>query len=335
MSVLVLALSLAMLLGGDLFLMPQVSWIYIVSLVLVLPFVAYKFVQGTRPPLLIPAGLLFVAGLISTIANPGFLAWTFLLVWIGGFCMMILAADLGEERVLKALWMACWVWMIFGPILHLLGINNRNYDAIFPALGLILAFAKGRPVWGLPFLAALLFLNSRGALLGAVVGVLIWYAPTWNPRRLLWAVLALPVGVAALFAIRPRNAMDRFYYIEQVIANAGDHLLLGVGPGGILPEKLIPDPHVSGKYFAHAHNLFANILAEMGLLGVLAMLLAAAWLWWAKPVGRWQLALIGMVLAHSLVDMPLYWPGCLLAVAAVAGVVGVKNKKSWSFGTVQ
>jgi hypothetical protein len=60
------------------------------------------------------------------------------------------------------------------------------------------------------------------------------------------------------------------------------------------------------------------MLAEFGLVG-LVWLLVGLYLLAISPRPRWEWALIAALLAHSLVDLPLFWlgPAALFLVVAI------------------
>ena len=83
---------------------------------------------------------------------------------------------------------------------------------------------------------------------------------------------------------------------------------------------------VSAIYVVHAHNDYAEVALELGLAGVLLMLLflawwvAAVWRTWrtaeAGPFARAAAIASGAILVHSLVDFPL-------RTAAIAACFGM------------
>jgi hypothetical protein len=65
--------------------------------------------------------------------------------------------------------------------------------------------------------------------------------------------------------------------------------------------------------------LLVQVLAELGLVGLLAMVGSGAWLRRAGLCWGWQWPILTALLAHSLVDLPLYFPGPLLIFMLLAG----------------
>ena len=139
---------------------------------------------------------------------------------------------------------------------------------------------------------ALVFSFARGAILALVLGLLIWFAVV-RPRYAI-AVAAFTAAVAVLFA--PATLKERFS--PQVSSGdvplrtdiwgasldiAQGHPFLGVGVGNFskayaaLPSTL---SHASQRRLLnqsgllippHAQNLFLNVLAEEGWLGIAAL----------------------------------------------------------------
>ena len=81
----------------------------------------------------------------------------------------------------------------------------------------------------------------------------------------------------------------------------------------------------------HAHNLFLNVIAEFGLVG-LAVLLAGTIPWllslWHQPrtpAMWWLLALIAVLAIHSLLEYPLWYTFFLGVAAIVLGACEVRT----------
>lgn len=145
-------------------------------------------------------------------------------------------------------------------------------------------------------LAALLLSLSRGAWLGAVVGMVALAVLLPGARRNIGRlVVAAALVAAVLLAVAPGSpgevAEERLSTLTNPGANpdelrprawrlAGDlfasHPLLGIGPGGFTDAAgLAGRGEVTGA--AHAHNLLLTVGAEGGLLGAALLVgLAAA-----------------------------------------------------------
>jgi len=197
-----------------------------------------------------------------------------------------------------AAYLATGIMLAAGLLIAHAGRGWRAYLQPLPAL----ALAAGS-VMTLGVLASL----SRGALLAMVAGLTIM-AVTYRPRSLLWApVLALgglAIWVLGGFGLLPEFLVTRFATIFDSLAlldprevhltganfavvqrmaiweAAGgmftDNPLLGVGAGNFdraYPTYALPNwPQAPG----HAHNLYLNLLAELGLVGFAAYLVLLA-----------------------------------------------------------
>lgn len=177
---------------------------------------------------------------------------------------------------------------------------------------------------------------------------------TVNRRLLLVSLLALaglylvPVGVSSL---QPAAAPEPFAGVQRltdasqyeqrplIFRSAWQMFLnapvLGVGfhQFGIRHFLLNPEfpvPRLPG-FTDNAHNLFLQVLAEFGLLGLLALLLTVApWLLGLlrqprTPAFWWVLALAAVLSIHSLVEYPL-WYAFFLGMAAV--VLGLGERRT-------
>ncbi len=139
-------------------------------------------------------------------------------------------------------------------------------------------------------LAALLLSLSRGAWLGAVVGLVALAVLLPGARRRIGLLVVAAVGVATvLLALAPGSpaevAGERLGTLTDPGANpdelrprawrlAGDllvaHPLLGIGPGGFTGEADVAGRgEVSGA--VHAHNLVLTVGAEGGLVGLVLL----------------------------------------------------------------
>lgn len=93
----------------------------------------------------------------------------------------------------------------------------------------------------------------------------------------------------------------------------------------------VNEPKETGL-FAHSHNLVTQLLAEMGLLGTLAVLVGFVWVVWRYisekvSVESWVLlCLMGVSLSHSLVEYPL-WYVYFLAPFAIFMSLGIPTEK--------
>jgi O-antigen ligase/tetratricopeptide (TPR) repeat protein len=207
-------------------------------------------------------------------------------------------------------------------------------------------------------LAGLVFTYSRGAwiVLGAVVplGVIILRPLRWGPVITRFAMLAALVGVlivmlpqtvasvntAGALATRATSIVDPSDYSIQGRLNfwrAGlaifrDHPLVGTGPGTFPAVHAAYQKDV--RYYARdAHNFYIQVMSEMGVIGVGALLVLGASIgsMWGRTLraarGKEEYPLlvgVGLgILAfslHSAFDMDWMFP----ATAAMAfGLIGV------------
>jgi putative inorganic carbon (HCO3(-)) transporter len=193
--------------------------------------------------------------------------------------------------------------------------GHPNVLATFEGLALPAALAiglSGRPGWRVPALLAfgaalsgLALSLSRGGLLAAAGALLMMLA--WPPFRRAAAVAAL---VVAAFAVTGATPFGDIQQVETLTArlssvtySAGgvdqrfqvwdatpemieDHQLIGVGEGGYpdaAPQYGLVNLNSSGT-FEHAHNIPLTIAAELGLLGLAALL----WLTGALVLVLWR-----------------------------------------------
>ncbi len=248
--------------------------------------------------------------------------------------------------------------------------------------GVVMCFAGQLPralravlVAGLLLIGSyLVVVGSRGSYLACVVALLTWLllqhrttaGPTsrtsWFGLRalmLLGAMVACAVGITLVFegggpeaastafepATRPVS-LSRLQLWASTLRMAADHLVTGVGIGSY--DTVLPRYHFAPSNVPHAHNQFLHVLAEMGLLGLLAFLFLVHASVHAARKGAWALAaddtrrpllLAGVsalvaALVSSLFETPLAWAEAgslvmiLLAVITRAGCVSRERTTS-------
>ncbi|NJN96443.1 MAG: O-antigen ligase family protein [Anaerolineales bacterium] len=228
---------------------------------------------------------------------------------------LVVARSVGSEELRTAIEWAGWGY----PLVLLLAPGNPNIQAVWPVVFLLVSarslaidgrFTKW--LYAALHFGALLWLGSRGALIGLAVGSLLLYRPRLNR----FSVTGVVFGVGAALAVRPHTALNRLAYWHEALAAWSQSPLLGVGPGGLWARSLIQEP--GGGQQIHAHNILITTLAELGLPGLIALLCLAYHLY-RSVFQPWQTALIAAFAAWSLVDEPLFWPGPLLLLALVVG----------------
>lgn len=157
---------------------------------------------------------------------------------------------------------------------------------------------------------------------------LILLPPTshWRKAIAAFAALSIVAAVAALASSSiggtklSQDASTAVQSREQILAITGkaivDHMPFGSGLGSFVRVYRTyesPDT-VSSEYVIHAHNDYAELALELGLPGLLLILLFLAW-WAFAVVGAWKDAgrvfaraasiASAAILVHSLVDFPL------------------------------
>ena len=189
----------------------------------------------------------------------------------------------------------------------------------------------------LTVLAALTVLLVAGiALSGSLAGyllavpviaasALILLPPSsrWRHGIAILAALAMIVGVGALTTSElggkklGGSVESRSVILKTTSHAISDFMPLGSGLGSFLRVyRLYESPEsVTSEYVIHAHNDYAELALELGIPGIVLMLLFLGW--WAKAVGAvWRKAegsaftraatiATAAVLIHSLVDFPL------------------------------
>lgn len=218
-------------------------------------------------------------------------------------------------QVLMAAWAVNWLMDGARLIGYRLRYDNSN-SAALSVLLLLPALVVGerrRLVAGQS--AAVLWLSaSRAGALGlaAGVGTLVLRGKALARHR--WVLVALAIALGLGLAARPdllaANSRGKLWGLAVRMVEASP--LVGQGPNAYKGWWLASDD--SPYFFGHAHNVYLNLAAETGLVGVAA----GAWLIGAlllalarRRSSPWALAALAAtvaLLAHSLGDVPTTAP---------------------------
>ncbi|HWQ40078.1 MAG TPA: Wzy polymerase domain-containing protein [Burkholderiales bacterium] len=213
----------------------------------------------------------------------------------------------------------------------------------------ILNFSGSRAVW--IYLAAAvalsLYLHARKPAVRSRA-LLAWTSGLLLAALLIQGAISVaPVDSSRVAeTVGARLAQDtggvavRLRYAQAALAMLREAPLLGTGFETFawhhfLRSASLP-PHAEAGVADHAHNVLFQLAAEFGFLGV-ALLVAAAWLWLAAqrrssfdPERWWACTLLTTLLAHSLLEYPL-WYAYFLGVFAL--LLGAAEERAWRFSS--
>lgn len=249
---------------------------------------------------------------------------------------------------------------IFGPY-----VNRNHYAGLmemiipFAVIGFLVPYMRKEKRTLMLFAAALMGSSlvlslSRGGLISLAVelvflGAVIALGSRY--RRAAFGIAALVVPVVGLvFWLSSNNALQRFTTMDDwmrlAIARDGlqifrEHLILGTGLG-TFPTIYPQYRSFSTDLFVNqAHNDLVQLMAEMGLPGLLLVLwflwvvykrgLAKARTWMTSWKGAASLAALAGVtgmLVHSLLDFNLRIPANALFFCILCGVAAVQERES-------
>ena len=208
-------------------------------------------------------------------------------------------------------------------VLLKLDVNGRGIGYLANAnlaAGLLVVFLlitlTSRPLrktWPhvLIMIAALLMTRSIGGLLAALAGI-AGLLPLQLGSALAVSVVFTGVILALMLISRGywSERFDLWQTAAQVWRDSGG---LGAGPGAFSSAWAAAFP---GAYFAHshAHNIILQIAAEVGIVGLAALVGLADWI--QKNTWRRGQVLLIAVFVHGMVDCVLLYPLMLLVVAS-------------------
>jgi hypothetical protein len=182
---------------------------------------------------------------------------------------------------------------------------NPNISGAILILGLPFV---GNMRWAGLWVIAMICTGSRGAMLSVVL-VLAWFNRS-AIARYKWPALALALVAVASMFVRPGTIVARLDHWREALRLFAASPLFGWGPGNYINVSDIP-------FQNHADNALLSLLAEQGLVGLLALI----------PLGivivrRWRFAneltrlVLLATLLHNLVDDTWLqpWPAVLLGL---------------------
>jgi O-antigen ligase len=203
-------------------------------------------------------------------------------------------------RLMMFFVMADTVWHLGRP-----GWINPNIEGAILVLGLTFV---GNVRWAGLWVIALICTGSRGAM------VALGLPLAWTNRAVLarhrWLLMALALGAVLILAWRPGTITARLDHWAEALRLFAASPIVGWGPGNYIHVSTIP-------WQNHADNALLTVLAEQGLVGLLALIplgIVVARRWRsANPLT--QLVLMATAL-HNLVDDTWLqpWPALLLGL---------------------
>ena len=128
-------------------------------------------------------------------------------------------------------------------------------------------------------LLCMLLTYSRGGWLALLIAAMLFLV-IWDRRFIILGI----VGIAALFFILPETIVSRFTSIGNIqdsstsyrlaiwigtLSMLSDYWLCGVGPGISAFNKTYPLYSQNAIIAPHSHNLFLQIVCEMGIAGLI------------------------------------------------------------------
>ncbi len=228
-----------------------------------------------------------------------------------------------------------------------------NANALAALLVLLIPFILGRlmtaraplarvslSIYGVSVLGLIGLSFSRGGWIGAAAALAVWVILTPSLRRLWsrlphliqWAlagcgVLALLVGLYVIvesLGISGRSIDVRMWIYETAIQTFREQPLTGSGLFSFGADLARLNSLPPSEPHSHAHNLILHVAAEMGIVGLAALLLTA-WMVLRSlrrerdPITVMGAAALAGFVVHQMFDLPAMMPTiALVALIALA-----------------
>lgn len=229
-----------------------------------------------------------------------------------------------------------WSGRLFPPVcvaLKFAGVNV-NVLGLYCVIFVALAIANKKIGLVLVYAGLMLWLGGRSAIMAIAMMLMRGYrAP------ISWWVSAVIV-TPFMIALRPGTIAKRVVIWADAINLFRASPVFGIGPGGLMAHNQSMLDSLARQQVAlayadnfigwpvaefggnplHAHNLILQVAVETGAVGVVALALAGAWLWWRWPTfEQWQRLIIIGVLVCGIMDYPFMLAGPTVLFALVAG----------------
>ncbi len=221
-------------------------------------------------------------------------------------------------------------------------LDNANIAGSFLAMVLLIALARSKWPHAAAIAIGLLDTASVGALLGAVAGLAVWAGqdarllPFVRQHRRWVLILGGCLSAAlALFLVAAQRSWwpDRLLIWQVALQQFTQHPITG---GGLnfyrqLWQDSLPLVTLSGnlQFFLgplpqwppapHAHNVWLNVAAEAGVIGLAALAILVYWLFKALK-GSLALPALTVLVVHNLVDVTVWHPAIVSTVAAIVAL---------------
>lgn len=214
--------------------------------------------------------------------------------------------------------------------------ETNNGIALYNILGLV-GIALGifhrrlSWLWLAAYLWLVIFSESRGGLLGLAAGIVVLLI--MQHRYALWLSALIGIGVITVSSERLFNLSHRPELWGVAWRMFTKSPIVGQGPN-TYQQFYTAQYRSLGYLYAHAHSLPLNLLAESGIIGLLAfMWLAGAisWQLWQRRQDRFSLGILAAfasLMAHSLIDVLTTSPFVAGTMAILLGLSFVQGGES-------
>lgn len=257
-------------------------------------------------------GLVWLTGALSALVNDSWrVSLPILMIWL---LPLLVTISAGSSDIEPALLWAGRGWVIIAPVLWLVFSENTNIIAAVTIALIAPLIIRHKFMIYAPLLALLGIMGARAGLIAGLI-ILIWWGLPFYWARMLKA--GLPISGFYLFALAPHSALNRFGYWADGLRAWWSSPWVGIGVGNYLSRAVSVEPGTLLPQL-HAHNLGVQMLVEMGVIGLLAVVPVGVYVYrhWGD-YADWQRATMIGLLVMGVVDMPLWW-AAVLVIAAVA-----------------
>jgi len=212
------------------------------------------------------AGISFVVYALTSLAWAPAINWLAVVNLFGMIVAYLAGVWLSNPRQVWTFFL--WIGLAFAIDYILSPDVNPNYAGAFFALALAVALIE-LPLMAIPYAAALLYTQSRGAIIAGASAIIIRYA-------FCYPLACLFIAVGALIAVMEQKVLGGSMYQRiGVWQDTLSHLTLfghGLGSFQAVYETFPVKTNMAMALAPHAYNDYLEVLFQFGIGGIFGLI---------------------------------------------------------------